>query len=365
MSKAKAGPAKRVLVVRLGAIGDALRVLPAVRRLRLARPDVLIGWAVEDWVYPVIEGNPNVDRFHVLSRGALRAGPRAAVAESWRFIGDVRKQGYDTVLDFHGRLKSGIVSLLSGATRRIGYAAGDCTEGNHLFSNLHVTLEDRYENRVLRFLHLLAPLGIEAAFHPRDTGIHLDPRRRAAARAWHAEHGHPAVAAYPGTSRNQAGYHRWPPEKWVALLRRLAEAGVGSVLFWGPDEADLTRWIAARVPERCLLAPPTALTEMMAMLACFQAFVGSNTAAMHMAWLQGVPAAVFSGPAEPRTDAPLDPVPFRALRAAGQARAGVSKRRQADVVAEVSVDEAFEAVTALLAQGSARGTAAAAERAKG
>jgi ADP-heptose:LPS heptosyltransferase len=340
--------------------------LPAVRRLRLGRPDVVIGWAVEEWVYPVLEGNPNVDRFHVLNRRALRTGPRGAVTESWRFIRDVREQGYDTALDFHGRLKSGTVSWLSGAARRIGYAAGDCTEGNQLFNNVHVKLEDRAENRVLRFLHLLAPLGIEATFDPGDTGVHLDPRRRDAARAWYAERGCPAVAVYPGTSRNQADYHRWPAEKWVDLLRRLAGEGIVTVVFWGPDEADLARWIAERVPERCLLAPPTALTEMMAMLACFPAFVGSNTAAMHMAWLQGVPVAVFTGPAEPRTDVPLDPVPFRALRADGKVRAGISKRRQAEVVASVPVDEVFGAVTALLEEGRARQAAAAAgDRAKG
>ncbi len=62
----------RILVVRLGAIGDVLRVLPAVRRLRVRRPDVSIAWAVEDWVYPLLADNPNIDRFHVLQRNALR-----------------------------------------------------------------------------------------------------------------------------------------------------------------------------------------------------------------------------------------------------------------------------------------------------
>ena len=37
----------RVLVVRLGAMGDVLHALPAVAALRAVHPDAYIGWAVE------------------------------------------------------------------------------------------------------------------------------------------------------------------------------------------------------------------------------------------------------------------------------------------------------------------------------
>ncbi len=342
----------RILVVRLGAIGDALRVLPAVRRVRLARPDVSVAWAVEQWVYPVLAENPNIDYFHVLDRRVMRAGPRRALTEFRRFIRDIRASRYDTVLDFHGRLKSGIVSRLSGAPVRIGYARGDCTEGNHLFNNIHVRLADPWENRVLRFLRLLAPLGIEPVFDPAQSGLYVTEALRHRARDWYARSGSPALAVFPGTSSLQAAYHRWPAEKWVGLLRRLGREGISAVIFWGPDDATYARAIAAQVPSTCALAPATTLPEMMAMVACFKAFIGTNTAAMHMAWMQGVPTAVFTGPANARTDSPLPPVPSRILRAHQHARAGVSKRHQPDVVSAVSVEEAQDAVRFLLGRGS-------------
>lgn len=342
--------ATRILVVRLGAIGDALRVLPAVRRLRLERPDATIGWAVEHWVYPLLAGNPNVDRFHVLDRRALRATPRRALAESRRFITEIRNGRYDVVLDFHGRLKSGVVSWLSGAALRIGYARGDCSEGNHFFNSVHVRLADRQENRVLRFLRLLEPLGITGGFDVAHTGLHVDADVAQQAQAWYARNGSPVLAVYPGTSRYQAAYHRWPAENWVELLQLVRRAGISAVIFWGPDDADYARAIAAQVPEGCALAPATTLPEMQAMLACFPAFIGTNTAAMHMAWLQGVPTAVFTGPADPRTDAPLPPVPSRILRAHQHVRPGVSKRHQSSVVAAVPVEEALAAVKFLVGE---------------
>lgn len=340
--------ANSFLIVRLGAIGDALRVCPAVRRLRRDRPDARIGWAVEHWVQPMLAGNANVDRFHVLDRRLIRRGGLSALREWRRFLSDIRRAGYEVALDFHGRFKSGVVTRLSGAKWRVGYPKGQSTEGNHLFTNVRVTLDDPLENRVQRFLHLLEPLGISVAFDPADLGLPRDPDAAAQAAQWYEEAGRPDVAVYPGTSKHQERYHRWPAEKWVALLKRLDERGLRSAAFWGPDDAEYTAAIVKDADGDCILGPETTLTEMMAMVGRFRAFIGTNTAAMHMAWMQGVPTAVFTGPAEPRTDAPLPPVPSRALRADAAVRAGVSKRRQPDVVAAVSVDEAADAVVGLL-----------------
>lgn len=340
--------AQSILIVRLGAIGDALRVCPAVRRLRRDRPGATIGWAVEHWVHPLLAGNPNVDRFHVLDRSQVRAGGITALREWRRFLGEIRRAGYEVALDFHGRFKSGVVTRLSGARWRVGYPAGQSTEGNHFFTNVKVRLDDPLENRVQRFLHLLEPLGTDTQYDHDDLGLPLDPECVDCAGQWYAGAGQPELAVYPGTSRHQQAYHRWPADKWVALLKRLSDCGVRSVAFWGPDEEAFTASIVNAAGGGCALAPATTLPEMLAMVGRFRVFAGTNTAAMHMAWMQGVPTAVFTGPADPRTDAPMPPVPSRVLRAHDQVRPGVSKRRQPSVVAAVPVDEAFNAVMELL-----------------
>lgn len=340
--------AESFLIVRLGALGDALRVCPAVRRLRKERPKACIAWAVEDWVHPLLAPCRDVDRFHVLRRGELKAGTGRALREWRRFLGEVRAEKYDVALDFHARFKSGIVTRFSGAPWRLGYPAGQDTEMNRLFTNVKVRLADNDENRVLRALHLLEPLGVSTNYDPNDLGLPIDLAASAKAEAWYAEAGRPQVAAFPGSSQHQAGYNRWPQEKWVALLKRLTAEGLRVVLFWGPAEEAYTKTIAAEVGAGCAPGPKTTLPEVMAMLGKFRAFIGSNTAAMHMAWMQGVPTAFFCGPPEPRTHAPLPPVAGRALRADAQVRPGVSKRLQPEVVAAVPMDEAYDAVISLL-----------------
>jgi len=346
----------RFLVLRLGAIGDVLRVLPAVRRLRRSITDAHIGWAIESRAYPVVAGNPIVNRFHVIDRGKLDAGTWSALRETRRALREIRAADYDVVLDFHGRLKSGIVSRLSGVSQRVGFSRADATEGNHLFNNVHVQLADTWENRVLRFLHLLGPLGVDTSYDPGDHGIYLDPEVRRSAAAWYETANSPAVAAYPGTSIPRIR-ERWPEKKWIDLLRRLGRSRVSSVGFWGPDEAELASAIVEGSGPHCSLAPATTLPEMMAMLACFRTFIGSDTAATHMAWLQGVPTAVFIGPKPPRTASPLAPVPSYILRAEEYFERGERPGRQpAELISAVPVGEALEAVEQLLSAGRLRAT---------
>lgn len=350
-SKQHLAEASSVLVVRLGAIGDVLRVLPAVARLRAARPGVRIGWAVEHWVAPILDGNPLIDRLHIINRKALQAGVGSAVTEMRRAAAEIRQADYQVLLDFHGRAKSGALDLLTRIPTRVGFAKGDSTEANHLFTNVHVKLQDRWENRVLRYLELLAPLGIDTSYDASAHGVAWKPEDRDSAASFYSDLGCPRVAAYPGTSLLRV-QDRWPAAKWKQLLARLGEQGVSTTIFWGPAEKDLVHDIAAEAGPRAKLAPLTSLPEMAAMIALHETFIGSDTGAMHMAWLQGVPTAVFVGGRPVQTDRPLPPCAHRVLRRDELYDPAVKKRDQpAGIISDVSVDEALQAVDELLLEG--------------
>ena len=341
--------ASSFLIVRLGAIGDCLRVVPALRRLRRERPDAKIAWAIEHWVHGSVSACTAVDRFHILDRRELDAGPRRALAELRRFRSELRGEGYEVVLDLHGRLKSGLITSMSGARARVGYARADSSEGNHLFTNIHVRLEDSWESRVLRFLHILGPLGLDTDYDPGWGGLDIESGDLEMARAWYQEAGRPRLAVYPGTSNNRAA-ERWPSNKWVALLAHLAKDGASPVVFWGPSDRQMAVEIADGAGAE--LAPPTTLGQMMAMLGLFDCYLGADTAAMHMSWLQGVPTVFFSGPKPVRTSAPLEPVPWRAVCASRYLVEGRRPGRQPkETVTEVSVEETLAAVREMLGTG--------------
>src|SRR5262245_46243364 len=131
-------PGDRVLVVRLGAVGDVIRALPAVHRLRLAFPEARMSWVVDDLAAPMLEGPPDLDDVIVLSRRELRQSARRParllpIASSLR--ARLARGGFDVSVDLQSTLKSAIVARLSGAPRRVGFAPTHAREWSFFFTN--------------------------------------------------------------------------------------------------------------------------------------------------------------------------------------------------------------------------------------
>ncbi|MFN2426244.1 MAG: glycosyltransferase family 9 protein, partial [Candidatus Binatia bacterium] len=215
----------RILVVRLGAIGDCLRVLPSLSRLREAFPAAEIGWVVSDLAAPLLDGHPAITRLHLVNRRATKAGFLPGWQELRRVGAELAAERYDVAIDFHTRFKSGYLTRASRARRRIGFDRASGTEANFLFTNCHVNLSDRYENRVTRLARLLAPLGVDTDVAAASRGLWVAPDVSARARAMYEEAGRPAVAIFPGTSASRS-FDRWPQARWRRTVERLGEAGI-------------------------------------------------------------------------------------------------------------------------------------------
>src|SRR2546423_3407702 len=67
----EANPAVRILVVRLGAMGDIIHTLPAVASLKHSLPGSHITWAIAPQWAPLLAGNVFVDRRILLERTSL------------------------------------------------------------------------------------------------------------------------------------------------------------------------------------------------------------------------------------------------------------------------------------------------------
>ncbi len=339
---------RRILVVRLGAIGDCLRVLPSLARLREGFPEAEIGWAVADLAAPVLEGHPALTRLHVLERREMKAGLLPAWRELRRLGQELAAHRYDVAIDFHTRLKSGYLVRASRAPLRIGLDRRSGTEANFLFTNCHVSLPDVLENRVRRFARLLAPLGLDPALSEVSRGLWINEAARARGLAMHERAGRPPVVIFAGTSASRA-HDRWPVAKWTEAVRRLGAEGLRSMVVWGPGEQETAARIAAAAPDCVAVAPPTTLPEMAALVGAFRVYVGTNTAALHMAWMQGVPAVVLAGGRPWRTDRPLEPVRSVMLSAGGVEPArklrGEAARR---AIEGIAVDDVVGAAVALV-----------------
>jgi len=113
MFTAAKSASSRILVVRLGSLGDIIHTLPAVASLKHSYPGWSLAWAVEPQWAPLLEGNPFVDRLVPVRRDSL-----SALLSARR---DLRAEQYDFAVDFQGLLKSALVASLARPHRIFGF----------------------------------------------------------------------------------------------------------------------------------------------------------------------------------------------------------------------------------------------------
>lgn len=343
-----------VLVLRLGAMGDIVRTLPAVRLARFALPEARFVWvAWEPWT-ELFRGHPDLDGLVAIPRAALRRQARSPLswpalgAASTRLVRDLRRLAPSLVLDFHGDARTGILGALSGAPVRVGYSGHQQKEGNRFFTTHRVEVPERRTPRLERNLALVAALGIPAWPVP-DAGLELDPLDEVAAddalRAVRVE-GRSFALLSPGASRRQA-YKKPPPELFAAAADGLERAGVTPVLVHGPGEegdAGAVR-VAARGP--IAVAPLVGLRPLAAMLRRARLFVGGDSGPLHLACGVGCPVVGLYGPTDPRVNSPWG-VPFEALSPPGRVYTGIKAEDRAaggfDGLAPASVAAAAAAL---------------------
>jgi len=169
-------------VIRLGAIGDVVRTLPAVSALRSAYPSARITWLVERAASGILEGQPWIDEVLVFPRERLRAALRGArvatlARELGAFVRSLRAERFDLVLDFHAILKSGLLARASGAPLRAGYAPPLGRELAWLFANSRARVAPARVSRFDRNAALVRHLGVRA--EEAAAPLRVDPRARA------------------------------------------------------------------------------------------------------------------------------------------------------------------------------------------
>lgn len=312
--------AERILVVRLGALGDVVRTLPAVSRVRAAWPGAQLAWLVEPGAASALRSQAWIDQVIVFERdqfmAALAAGRLVTAA---RLLGScaraLRAQRFDLALDFHGLLRSALWAFASGARRRVAYAPPFAREGAHWFATHRARLEPRPLSRYQRNAGLVEFLGLEG--EPARAAFELGACARARAAAQRGASGPGFAVLHPGSSAGTP-YKRYPAQRLAEVARELFEReGLRSRVTRGSDpvERDLAQQVVNAAQGAAELAPETAdLAELAELLAGARVVIGADTGPLHLASTVGTPVVQLLGPTDPVENAPWARTPSRQLR---------------------------------------------------
>jgi heptosyltransferase-1 len=303
----------RLLVVRLGAMGDILHALPAVTALRLAHPDWVIDWVVEPrWrALLAAEGSngrlaslnssqPLIDHLHFAATKQWRKAlfSRQTFHEFKALRSALRAGKYDAVIDLQGAIRSALVARLAGCRRLIGEAEPREHAARWLFSERVAT---RGVHVIEQDVELVSAIAGDA-LTPVAPWLPVDP----AAERWADELLLPvayelAVLINPGAGW---GAKRWPVERYAAVAQGLIARGFRVLINVGPGEEPLAE-VIVRATEG--LATPLACTlpQLIALTRRVSLVIAGDTGPLHLAGALGRPVVGIYGPTDPSRNGPF------------------------------------------------------------
>lgn len=314
--------ASRVLVVRLGAMGDILHTLPAVASLKQSFPQSHISWVVEPKWTALLQGNPFVDEIISVDRRSLRS-----ILALRRKL---RRQPCEFAVDFQGLIKSAVAAAFARPERIYGFDRSAVRE----------------KPACLFYSRMIKPLSA----HIVDRNLELAAGAGACniVRSFWIPAGHPEGNLPEGDfvlANPAAGWpgKQWPLEHYAKLGAMLeAECGLPLVLN-GAQKIDVAG----------TYSHISGLPGLIDATRRAVAVVGVDSGPMHLAASLGKPGVAIFGPTDPARNGPYGTT-IAVLRSP---RAQTTYERSPKVdesMRAIGAEEVFAALKAKVVQGVRR-----------
>ncbi|MFN0140769.1 MAG: glycosyltransferase family 9 protein [Pyrinomonadaceae bacterium] len=290
----------RLLIVKLGSIGDIVHTLPSLAAARRELPDAHISWAVEEKCAEILRDNPMIDKLIEVDTHSLRGGKviEEMLIGASKQIKNLRQFKFDVAVDFQGLWKSAMIAKLSGAEKRWGFSRSGLREPASRIL-LTGTVDAPLQINIVRKNLALAAGALDIDVPDADFEFPLatsDMHRDEANAIINKTDGDRFALLNPG-----GGWvtKLWHAEKYGELADVIwSQLGITPILVTAPREKDLAaRAAAASKSGRLVLAEPT-LKGLYELAKRSSVFVGSDTGPMHIAVAAAAPVVGLFGPTE-------------------------------------------------------------------
>lgn len=292
------GP-QSICLLRLSALGDVTHVLPLIRTLRQAWPEVALTWVIGKGEQKLLEGLPGVE-FLVYDKKTGLAGMHALRRE-------LRGRRFDALLQMQVAARANLLSAFLPATRRIGYDKSRSKDLHGLFVNERIP--DRPGIHVLDAIgSFCEPLGLKQTEVIWDLPVPDDAR--AWAQAQWPDDSVPTLAISPCSSHAR---RNWRADRYAAVADHAAARGWRVVLLGGRSalERDTSDAILAAMQTPALdLVGKDTLKQLPALLERADLLMTPDSGPMHIANAMGTRVLGLHAASNPRRSGPYSDIRF-------------------------------------------------------
>ena len=268
-------------------------MVPLVRTLQAAWPDVRLAWVIGKGEHRLLDGLPGVDFIEYDKRSGM-AGMRGVR----RALGGER---FDALLQMQVAARANLLSAFIPARRRIGYDRSRSKDGHGLFINERIP--DRPGIHVLDAIgSFCEPLGLTQDSVRWDLPVPAEAFDWA--RAQWPDDGRRTMLVSPCSSH---GLRNWRPERHAALADHAADAGWRVVLCGGRSvlERETADAILAAMKHPALdLVGKDTLKQLPALLARGDLLVTPDSGPMHIANAMGTKVLGLHAASNPARSGP-------------------------------------------------------------
>ena len=277
---------RKILIIKPSSLGDIIHGLQIAHSLKEQWEGTHLSWVVSDRFAPFVQACPTVDHVYVFNR-------KGGMKEFKRLVKELRTETFDAVLDFQGLARTGLMTMLTMAKRKIGRC--DAREGAGFCYKEKAALPPAgHEAHALDILFKFLPrLGLSARLASPLTFNTPEPETIAA----------PLAEAHPVL---MIPHSRGPEKEWggfAELTKLVLEKHPDALVVWDSHQTAPDPEVSGN--GRFLnLTGKTDLLQMTALVQRARVVVANDSGPMHLAAALGKPVVALFGPTPPERFGP-------------------------------------------------------------
>ncbi len=337
----EASKRQKILIVKLGAMGDLILGTPSFRMIRSRFPDAHISLLVDKKLSPIVSSCPYVNEVIPVARHKL-----SKVSYLLKVAKMLRREGYDMSVDFQNTKWTHLLAALSGIPRRYGFRRGKMG----FLVNRHDRSFETVDSPVKHQFRILSKLGIKdldeqlELWPDESSEVYVNDELKR-----HSINGSSKLVGFVMGSSSQWATKRWPIANFKELGEKLNNKyGCKIILIGAENELpNLHEFVKSGAGKFIDFTGKTSLQGLVSLVKRVDVVVAGDTAPLHVAAAVKTKIVTLFGPTDPKRHMPPSEnatILTRHLPCQPCYKGECYEKEKLACLTKISVDEVAEAV---------------------